>query len=156
MVKGEVEVVKTNLNAVFYNHATGITGMKESNQKAAMIMSNEILGDDGPAKSSDIIYTGSEFHMSVQTYLSKNIDTQISFKEKHRSKFNQQNLKEIRVANFGAGYTFGDIDVFRQRAYMYTLRSASSDVILYEVSSNDLLIHLKSSGHEREFQNWSK
>jgi len=73
--------------------------------------------------------------MSVQAYLIKNVDTRISFKEKHRSKFNQQNLKEIKVANFGAGSTFGDIDAFRQRGYMYTLRSASSDVVLYEVSS---------------------
>jgi len=139
-VQGEVEVVKTNLNSVFYNHQTGILGIKELNKKASIIASNEIHAESGPllhnsTRGNSIRYTGSEFQMSVQAYLIKNVDTRISFKEKHRSKFNQQNLKEIKVANFGAGSTFGDIDAFRQRGYMYTLRSASSDVVLYEVSS---------------------
>lgn len=40
VLQGEVEVVKTNLNAVFYNRQTGILGIKEINKKGAVITSN--------------------------------------------------------------------------------------------------------------------
>ena len=55
------------------------------------------------------------------------------------------------MAILGAGKTFGDIDAYRNRGYMYSLKSASSDVILYEVDAKDFIVHVKSIGKDREF-----
>ena len=38
--------------------------------------------------SSKAKYTGTNFHMGVQQYLSKHVDIERTFKEKHLSKFN--------------------------------------------------------------------
>jgi len=137
--------------------------MKESNKKAVILKSNEILADDEPILEDAVggisvlsKYTGSEFHTSVQMYLSQHIDFRTSFKDKHRSKFNQQNLREIKVAGLGIGQTFGDIDAYRQRGYMYTLRSASSNLLLYEIKSSDFVLHLRSHGKEKEFRKWQR
>lgn len=78
------------------------------------------------------------------------------FKEKNRSKFNQQPLKEIRMGILGQWQTFGDIDSYRQRKYLYTMRTYSSDVILYEFPVQDFVLHLKSNERELSFRKWQR
>jgi len=55
----------------------------------------------------------------------------------------------------GSGKTFGDIDAYKKRGYMYTLRTASSKVLLYEIYASDFMNLLKGQGgKEREFKRW--
>ena len=56
----------------------------------------------------------------------------------------------------GTGKTFGDIDAYRRRGYLYTLRSASSNVLLYEIDAKDFIMHIKSIGNKNEFKKWQK
>ena len=140
--------------------------MREGNRKGALLKSEYRPMDEGGAeygedqdKTHGIIshkckYTGSEFHMTVQHYLAQNIDLRVHFKDKHRSKYNQQSIKEVKVGIIGSGQTFGDIDAYRQRGYMYTLRTASSNCVFYECDARDFVTHIKSINKEREFKRW--
>lgn len=60
----------------------------------------------------------------------------------------------MKVGIFGPGKTFGDIDAHRKRGYMYSVRAVSSDVVLYEVSASDFIVHIKSIGKEKRFKAW--
>ena len=93
-------------------------------------------------------YSGSLFHLSVQQFLSTNIDTRSNFQEEHRSKFNQKSIKEAKIQIIGVGKSFGDIDAYKQRNYMYTLRSLSNNVVIYEVESVRFINIMKSIGRE--------
>ena len=42
IIKGEVEMFKNNLNEVYFNHETSTIGVKEFNEKAALIRSDYI------------------------------------------------------------------------------------------------------------------
>lgn len=94
--------------------------------------------------------------MSVQAYLRHYIDKKETFKQKNRSRFFQQGIKEIKVANIGPGMTFGDTDVFKQRGYMFTLKTGSSNVITYEMSSKQFMLFLQSRSKEKDFSHWAK
>ena len=52
--------------------------------------------------------------------------------------------------------TFGDVDVHKKRGYMFTLRTASSGVVIYEMSSKHFMLFLSSRGKEKEFSSWAK
>ena len=74
VAKGEMEIVKSNLSTVFYNHETGTLGIRESNEKAKMLKSEYVERDDAygsycPSKgrivSSMAVYQGSEFHSTI-------------------------------------------------------------------------------------------
>lgn len=65
--------------------------IKESSKKQHMIQSNwrkpfeddEVNIEDGPGGISHLAkYTGSEFYLSVQAYLNKQVDSKISYQEK--------------------------------------------------------------------------
>ena len=65
--------------------------MKESSKKQHMIQSNwkkpvdedEVNIVDGPGGISHLAkYTGSEFYLTVQAFLNKQVDSNISYKEK--------------------------------------------------------------------------
>jgi len=71
VIQGEVEIVKADLSSVFYNHETGVVGIKEFNAKETMLRSDFELPDNSGEEvtgllSSKCKYTGSEFHMSIQ------------------------------------------------------------------------------------------
>lgn len=84
------------------------------------------------------------------------MNPKVSFKDKHRSKFNQRSIKEIKLGVLGSGCTFGDVDAYRSRGYMYTLRTVSQDVHLFEIQTSDFLNMLKGHGREPEFRRWAK
>ena len=85
----------------------------------------------------------------------QNVDTKVPLKEKHRSKYNQHSIKEVKIGVLGSGKTFGDIDAYKKRGYMYTLRTASSKVLLYEIYASDFMNLLKGQGgKESEFKRW--
>ena len=60
------------------------------------------------------------------------------------------------MAVIGSGKTFGDIDAYKKRGYMYSIRSASSNAVYYEVDAKDFVVHIKSINKEREFKRWQK
>lgn len=73
--------------------------------------------------------------MTVHQFLSENFDTQVNFKEKSRTVSNQSVIKEIKVGVLGSGQTFGDLDAYKERGYMYSLRTFSRHVEYYEIST---------------------
>lgn len=101
-----------------------------------------------PAVSGTLSYTGSEFAYTVQAFLRNHLDTKESFSEAHRSKFRQQCIKEVKVGLIGPGRTFGDIDAMKNRDYMYTLRTASSDCVIYELETHNFLLFIKGHGKD--------
>ena len=88
------------MSQIYYNNQQGILAMKEKNKKAMLLKSeykqmeeaNGQFGEEQDKKhgiiSQKAKYTGSDFHMTVQYYLSQNIDFRTHFKEKHKSKYN--------------------------------------------------------------------
>ena len=52
--------------------------------------------------------------------------------------------------------TFGDVDVYKKRGYMFTLKTASHDVVTYEMSSKQFMLFVQSRGKEKEFKSWVK
>ena len=52
--------------------------------------------------------------------------------------------------------TFGDVDVYKKRGYMFTLKTASHDVVTYEMSSKQFMLFVQSRGKEKEFKAWVK
>ena len=40
-------------------------------------------------------------------------------------------MKEAKIAILGKGKTFGDVDAYKNRRYMYTVRSCSRNVTMY-------------------------
>ena len=104
VLKGEVEIVKTNLSTIFFNQATRTLGMKEYREKGMMVQSEFVFdpNEEGVAAQLGVIssqaqYTGTLFHFTIQHQLSQNIDTKLHFKDKHKSQFNQQSIKEVQV-----------------------------------------------------------
>ena len=90
----------------------------------------------------------------MQAYLRHHIDTKDSFKDKNRSRFHQQGIKELKVGIFGRGMTFGEDDVFKNRGYMFSLKAASSNVVTYEVTAKQFMLFLRSRGKEKDFKKW--
>ena len=102
-------------------------------------------------------YQGSEFHTTVQQYLATtNLGNQEPFKDKHRSKFHQESIREAKLGYLGPGRTFGETDAYRKRAYMYTLRTASRQVLYYTVEASAFIVHIKSIGLEKVFKAWRR
>jgi len=60
------------------------------------------------------------------------------------------------VSVLGAGNTFGDIDAFKQRRYMYTLRSKSRETRFYELDASQFVMHLRSNGKLNVFKQFCK
>lgn len=54
----------------------------------------------------------------------------------------------------GRAQVFGDIDAYRERDFVFSLRSASKSCSFYEIEARDFVMHLKSHGKEREFKKW--
>ena len=95
VVSGEVEIVKKDLRSCFFNEKTCVIGVKEAKQQGKLLKSTTMLQDEeevgiinqAPGVSGVLNYTGSEFAMSVQSYLHQHIDQKDSFKDKSRSRF---------------------------------------------------------------------
>ena len=92
-----------------------------------------------PKVSGQMDYTGSDFEYDVQCYLRSFLDKKNSLKNKQRSKFHQKSFKEFKLCILGAGKSFGDIDAFKERKYMYSVRSTTNNVVLYEINSIDFV-----------------
>ena len=101
-------------------------------------------------------YTGSNFHMTVHQYMSQNLDTRVNFKEKSRTLSNQSVIKQIKVGVLGAGQTFGDIDAYKERGYMYSLRTFSRHVEYYEISTEKFIMLINSVGKYKRFATYCK
>jgi len=138
---GEVEFVKTDLQRVFFNERTGIVAVQEqkvSGQDEKLLKSTTwLLKEDEEEQilSGSIAYRGTEFAQNVHAYLRSFINTKVTFKDKHRSQFNQRAFKEIKVGVFGPGLTFGDQDTFNDRKYLYTMRTKTSRVTVWEIGA---------------------
>ena len=52
--------------------------------------------------------------------------------------------------------TFGDVDVFKKRGYMFTLRAAESNIVTYEMRTKDFNLFLRSRGKASDFKIWIK
>lgn len=52
--------------------------------------------------------------------------------------------------------TFGDVDAYKKRGYMFTLRTASSGVVIHEMSSKHFMLYLSSRGKDKDFGSWAK
>ena len=75
VAEGEVEVVKTDLNAIFMNYQAGVIGMKEQNKGQKLLRSNnfsDIIDEEskvalkgGNQLEGPINYTNSDFALSV-------------------------------------------------------------------------------------------
>ena len=52
--------------------------------------------------------------------------------------------------------TFGDVDAYKKRCYMFTLRTASSGVVVYEMRSKHFMLFLTSRSKEKEFGSWAR
>ena len=89
---GEVEVIKTNLNTIYYNEKTAVLGLQETKidgSKGKFFKSTDwLMKGASNVVASTLAYRGTEFEESVQTYLRSFIDTKTNFKDKHRSQFN--------------------------------------------------------------------
>ena len=138
-------------------------GLVEGNSKGRIIRSSVnrppeegLLAQNISGISSLAKYIGSEFYIDVQTYLSRHVETRTGFNERHRSKYNQLSFKEIVVAFIGKGMTYGDIDAFKQRNYMFTLRARSRHVRYWEINAQKFVMHLQSCNRLNGFKNWQK
>ena len=77
VVQGEVEIIKKDIDKVYFNDQTGVIGIRELKENGQMMISdnNLIKQDDkavanaAPAVSGQLAYTGSAFAHSVQGYL---------------------------------------------------------------------------------------
>ena len=65
-------------------------------------------------------------------------------------------MKQVPVGVYGVGKSFGDIDVFKQRKYMYTLRTRTRNVRYWELDALKFELHVKSHGRESAFKIWQK
>ena len=52
--------------------------------------------------------------------------------------------------------SFGDIDAFRSRRYMYTYKTVSNNVKLYQIDANDFVMYLRSNGKDNQFNKWQR
>ena len=57
-------------------------------------------------------------------------------------------MKEAKIAILGKGKTFGDVDAYKNRKYMYTVRSCSRHVTLYKIDARSFVMHLKSENKD--------
>lgn len=101
-------------------------------------------------------YAGTEFEQSVQAFLSQHVDTTETFLDKHRSMFNQQSMREVRVSVIGPGCTHGEVDAFKERPYLYSLRTVTSNCVVYEVDSSEALMVIKTAAKDKDFRKYSK
>ena len=138
-------------------------GLAEGNEKGTILRSTVnrlaeegLLAQNVSGVSSMAKYIGSEFYIDVQSFLSRVVETRTGFNERHRSKYNQMSFKEILVSFIGKGMTFGDIDAFKQRNYMFTLRARSRHVRYLEINSQKFVMHLMSCGRVNAFKIWQK
>ena len=157
---GEVEVIKTNLNSVYYNEKTAVVGLKEvkkDGSKGKFFKSTDwLIKNETGTVDHVLAYRGTEFEESVQTYLRSFIDTNETFKDKHRSQFNQYAFKEIKVGVFGTGFTFGDIDAIQNRNYMYTLKVVTSGCQIWVIDSETFKSHIEANARLDLFNAWKK
>lgn len=65
-------------------------------------------------------------------------------------------IREANIAIIGSGKTFGDIDAYKKRNYLYSLKSCSSNVRYYEIDASKFVMHLCSHGKESQFKRWQK
>ena len=84
------------------------------------------------------------------------IDTRQNFKEQHRSLFNQKSISELKVTILGRGMSFGDIDAYKDRNYMYTYKTVSNNVKMYQIDANDFVMYLRSNAKVKQFERWQK
>ena len=152
-MEGEVEIVRTNLSKLYYNADAGVVAVSEENAKGRLIRSE--MMQELPENKEGIFcstnvggseslgkYVGTEFYVAVQSYLASRIDKSSGFKDKSRSKFNQQAFKEIILGVYGVGKTFGDIDAYKERKYMYTMRARTRNVRYWSVSAGKFVLHI--------------
>ena len=52
--------------------------------------------------------------------------------------------------------SFGDIDAFKKRRYMYTYKTVSNNVKLYQIDANDFVMYLRSNGKDNQFNKWQR
>ena len=90
MKEGEFEIVKTDLNNVFYNESTGNVAIQESDGKT-MIRSQFMVRpcdqELEQSKGKPYAYIGSILHQEVLHILSKTFKDNKGFGDAHRSKF---------------------------------------------------------------------
>ena len=56
----------------------------------------------------------------------------------------------------GAGSSIGDIDAYKQRNYMYTLKSVTRNLVYFEVDAKAFNLHIHSIGKDKVFKAWQK
>jgi len=84
------------------------------------------------------------------------VDQKETFKDRHRSRFNQRAFKEVKLGLFGAATTFGDLDSAKNRNYLYTMRAAKPNVKVWEIKADEFMLAIRSSGKDRQFKKWQK
>ena len=67
-----------------------------------------------------------------------------------------QAIKEVVIGISGPGKTFGDIDAYKDRRYMYTLRTFSRDVRIWQIDAKKFLMYVKSHGRDNVLMHWQK
>ena len=60
------------------------------------------------------------------------------------------------VTVLGSGKSFGPVDAFKMRNFMYTLRTKTRNVRLWAVDSDKFITHIKSYGRMPAFKLWQK
>ena len=58
----------------------------------------------------------------------------------------------MKVANIGKGQTFGDIDAYRRRNYMYSLKTASLGAEFYQVDAEKFVMLLEANQRLKQFK----
>ena len=77
VVSGEVEIVKKDLTSCFFNEKTGLIGVQEIKPNGKLVKSTTMLQEEdevavinqAPGVSGVLNYSGSDFAMSVQSFL---------------------------------------------------------------------------------------
>ena len=149
---------------LFFNAENGVLGIAEENEKGQLIRSSatrekEVGGMQDiivTGMSNLVKYIGSDFYEDVQGFLARQVDQKQGFRKKQRSRYNQQAFREALVGVYGVGKTFGDIDAYKNRNYMYTLRARTRCVRFWEMDAEKFILHVKCFGRERAFNLWQQ
>ena len=134
-------------------------GIREQKERGNLLKSTnpQLVESDGEdeytaagGSHSAFKYAGTEFEQSVQAFLSQHVDTTETFLDKYRSMFNQQSMREVRVSVIGPGCTHGEVDAFKERPYLYSLRTVTSNCVVYEVDSSEALMVIKAAAKDKD------
>lgn len=78
-------------------------------------------------------YIGTELHMEVMEMIAGVFNKKRPFSYANRTKNNQALVRELKVGIISKGQTFGDIDASRNRNYLYTFRTLTSEASVYSI-----------------------